>query len=177
MSEVEINSGRVIRPALSVDTAAIARIYNHYVLNTVVTFEEQIVSTAQMGARIDAVAAVSFPWLVLAHPDQIVGYAYASRWNTRSAYRYAAECTIYLDPAATGQGAGTALYDALFATLRTKQMHTVIGVIALPNAASVALHEKFGLEQVGHFKEVGFKFGQWVDVGYWQVVLNAAQPG
>ena len=153
------------------DAEAIARIYNHYILNTVVTFEEQTVSADEMAGRVKAVEAASFPWLVCEHAGQIVGYAYANKWNARSAYRYSAECTVYLDPARTGQGFGTALYDALFAILRDKKMHTVIGGIALPNEASVAIHEKFGLKKIAHYQEVGFKFNRWIDVGYWQVTL------
>ena len=153
------------------DAEAIARIYNHYILNTVVTFEEQTVSADEMAGRVKAVEAASFPWLVCEHAGQIVGYAYANKWNARSAYRYSAECTVYLDTARTGQGFGTALYDALFAILRDKKMHTVIGGIALPNEASVAIHEKFGLKKVAHYQEVGFKFNRWIDVGYWQVTL------
>jgi L-amino acid N-acyltransferase YncA len=161
----------MIRSAVLRDAEVIARIYNHYILNTIVTFEEQAVSTLEMGERIKAVEAASFPWLVSERADQVVGYAYAGKWQGRSAYRYSAECTVYLDPAVKGQGLGTELYEALFTLLRGKQTHTVIGGIALPNEASVALHEKFGLRKVAHFKEVGYKFNRWVDVGYWQVVL------
>jgi L-amino acid N-acyltransferase YncA len=161
----------VIRPAVLRDAEIIARIYNHYILNTIVTFEEQAVSAIEMGERMKAVEAASFPWLVSEQANQLVGYAYAGKWLGRSAYRYSTECTVYLDPASRGQGLGTELYDALFALLHGKQTHTVIGVIALPNEASVALHEKFGLRKVAHFKEVGFKFNRWVDVGFWQVTL------
>jgi L-amino acid N-acyltransferase YncA len=163
----------MIRPAVISDAEAIAHIYNHYILNTVVTFEEQPVSRNEMADRVKAVEAASFPWLVSERANQVVGYAYANKWHVRSAYRYSAECTAYLDPDYTKQGLGTALYDALFPILRNKNIHTVIGGIALPNAASVALHEKFGLSKVAHYKEVGFKFDQWIDVGYWQVILNS----
>jgi len=158
----------VIRPAVPSDAEAIARIYNHYVLHTVVTFEEQPVSSAEMAGRIAAVQAASFPWLVCERQGQVVGYAYANRWQVRSAYRHSAECTAYLDPAAAGQGFGTALYDVLFPLLRDRQVHAVIACLGLPNEASVALHEKFGLGKVSHFPEVGWKFGRWVDVGHWQ---------
>jgi L-amino acid N-acyltransferase YncA len=161
----------MIRPAVTSDTEAIARIYNHYILNTVVTFEEQPVAAIEMAERIKAVELASFPWLVLEQAGQVVGYAYASKWHGRSAYRYAVESTIYLDPVVTGKGLGTALYEALFTILRDMELHTVIGIIALPNETSVALHEKFGMAKVAHFKEVGFKFGRWIDVGYWQVVF------
>jgi L-amino acid N-acyltransferase YncA len=161
----------MIRPAVMGDTEAIARIYNHYILNTIVTFEEQPVAAIEMAERIKAVELVSFPWLVLEQAGQVVGYAYASKWHGRSAYRYSAECTVYLDPVAIGKGLGTELYNALFTILRDMELHTVIGIIALPNETSVALHEKFGLVKVAHFKEVGFKFDRWIDVGYWQVVF------
>lgn len=158
----------MIRPATNGDCEAIARIYNHYILNTVVTFEEQPITASDIAERLKLVAAASLPWLVSERAGEIVGYAYAGKWNTRSAYRYSVECTVYLDPAATGRGLGSELYDALFPILRRNEKHVVIAGISLPNDASVALHEKFGLKKVAHFAEVGFKFDRWVDVGYWQ---------
>lgn len=101
----------------------------------------------------------------------VVGYAYASKWKARSAYRFAVESTVYLDPHYTGKGVGTKLYQELLKILRTKSLHVVIGGIAQPNPASVALHERLGFEKVAHFKEVGFKLGRRVDVGYWQLAL------
>ena len=94
------------------------------------------------------------------------------RSKGRCAYRYSAEVTVYLDAAVVGQGLGTQLYTALFDSLRRSGCHVAIGGIALPNAASVALHEKFAMQKVAHFGEVGFKFGRWVDVGYWQLTLQ-----
>lgn len=79
---------------------------------------------------------------------------------------------MYVDPAAVGKGVGTALYKVLLDTLRDKSVHVVIGGIALPNAASVALHERLGFQKVAHFREVGFNFNHWIDVGYWQTVLD-----
>ena len=159
----------MIRPALASDADAIAHIYNHYIRNTTVTFEEMPVSAQEMAARIAKFDAASLPWLVLELDGHVVGYTYASKWKGRCAYRFSVESTVYLDPAHTGRGLGSSLYAALFAALRDKGMHVVIGGIALPNAASVALHEKLGLEKVAHFKEVGFKFERWIDVGYWQL--------
>lgn len=161
----------MIRPALVSDADAIARIYNHYIRNTAITFEEMPVSAQEMVARIAELDAASLPWLVMEQDEQVIGYAYASKWKGRCAYRFSVESTVYLDPAHTGGGLGTSLYAALFAALRDRGMHVVIGGIALPNAASVALHEKLGLQKVAHFKEVGFKFEQWIDVGYWQLKL------
>ena len=161
----------MIRPALPADAEAITRIYNYYILNTVITFEEQVVPPQAMAKRIDEVYADSLPWLVAESSGTIAGYAYTSRWKDRSAYRYAVESTVYLDPAALGVGFGSRLYETLLAGLRQQKVHVVIGGIALPNEASSRLHEKFGFRKVAHFKEVGYKFGQWVDVGYWQLTL------
>jgi len=96
---------------------------------------------------------------------------YASKWHGRSAYRFSTEITVYLAPAHVGRGIGSQLYARLFPILRDRGIHAVIGGIALPNEASVALHEKFGLEKVAHFKEVGYKFDRWIDVGSWQGIL------
>ena len=161
----------MIRTATAGDADAIARIYNHYVANTIITFEEQAVSSEEMAARIAEIAAASLPWLVAELDGSIVGYAYASKWKGRCAYRFSAECTVYLDPDCVGRGYGTMLYGRLFAALRERGMHAVIGGVALPNPASVALHEKLGMRKVAHFGEVGYKFDRWIDVGYWQATL------
>lgn len=111
------------------------------------------------------------PWLVLEEGNTITGYAYSGLWRTRSAYRHTVETTVYLAPDAVGGGRGTLLYTTLLGLLREQGLHTAMGVIALPNDASVALHEKLGFHRAGLFSEVGRKFDRWVDVGYWQLVL------
>jgi phosphinothricin acetyltransferase len=161
----------LVRSAQHDDSEAIARIYNHYVRETVVTFEEQEVSAREMAARMDQVVAASLPWLVTEQAGSVIGYAYAGKWHGRCGYRYSVESTVYLDPDHIGRGAGKALYSELLTRLRAQSIHTVIGAIALPNPASVALHERLGFSKVGHFTEVGFKFGRWIDVGYWQTSL------
>ena len=150
-------SGRAvqIRAATGADADAVAAIYDHYVSGTVVTFEEAAVPSAVMGERIAAVVDAGLPWLVAVEGGHVAGYAYASSWNPRSAYRHTVECTAYLAPEATGRGLGTQLYEELFSRLRDLGVHAVIGVIALPNEASIALHEKFGLRRTGLFHEVG----------------------
>jgi L-amino acid N-acyltransferase YncA len=160
-----------IRAAESSDANALAEIYNHYVLGTVVTFEENPISGTDMEQRIDAVGSSTLPWLVAEKDGRTVGYAYASPWKTRSAYRFSVEVTVYLAPESAGCGIGSLLYGELLAQLQGLGAHAVIGGIALPNDASVALHEKFGFKKVAHFPQVGFKFGQWIDVGYWERVL------
>ena len=157
-----------VRPATAADAEAIARIYSYYIVHTTISFEEQPVCAAEMAGRITEVLSSSLPWLVAEHAGLVVGYAYAGKWKGRFAYRYSVETSVYLDPEFTGQGFGTRLYQALLAMLRDRSIHVVIGGIALPNEASVALHERLGFAKVAHFKEVGCKFGQWIDVGYWQ---------
>jgi phosphinothricin acetyltransferase len=157
-----------LRPATAADAEALARIYNPYILDTIITFEETVITAAEMERRVAEVDGYGHPWLVAEQAGAVVGYAYATRWRTRHAYRFAVESTVYLGPGATGRGIGTQLYEALFEALRQRGTHAVIGGIALPNDASVALHEKLGMRKVAHFPEVGFKFGRWIDVGYWQ---------
>ena len=161
----------MIRPASTADAPSIAAIYNYYVLNTSVTFEEEAVSTEEMARRIGDTLAAELPWLVWTEAEKNLGYAYASKWKSRCAYRYSVESTVYLDQTSTGRGLGAKLYSALIAELRNQTYHGVIGGVALLNAASVALHEKFGFQKVAHFKEVGWKFSQWIDVGYWELIL------
>jgi L-amino acid N-acyltransferase YncA len=117
------------------------------------------------------VLQLNLPWLVAQRDGVLIGYAYAGLWRERHAYRFSVESSVYVAIDAGVRGVGSALYASLFDLLRLAGYHTVLGVIALPNAASVALHEKFGMRQVAHFKEVGFKFGRWHDVGNWQVQL------
>jgi L-amino acid N-acyltransferase YncA len=161
----------MIRPVTVADSEAIARIYNHYITSTIVTFEEEPVAPGEIAARIQEVSSAALPWLVAEQGGQVVGYAYASKWKGRCAYRFSVESTVYLDPGQTRRGLGSLLYNQLFSDLRTRGVHVVIGGIALPNGASVALHEKLGMEKVAHFREVGFKFDRWIDVGYWQRTL------
>ena len=169
-------SEATIREVTPADAAALARIYNHYVLHTIITFEEAAVSADEMAARMTETAAASFPWLVAATPAGVRGYAHASRWKGRCSYRYSAEVTVYIEEGYAGHGLGSQLYAALFPRLEALGYHVLIGGIALPNEASVALHEKFGLRRVGLLSEVGYKFGRWVDVGYWQLTLPARVP-
>jgi L-amino acid N-acyltransferase YncA len=160
-----------VRPATAFDAEALARIYNYYVLNTVITFEEEPVSAATMATRVADVQSASLPWLVAEVDGVVVGYTYASKWKVRSAYRYSVETTIYLEQGREGQGLGTRLYSELLRILREQGIHAAMGGAALPNEASVALHEKLGFERVATFRQVGFKFQQWVDVAYWQILL------
>jgi L-amino acid N-acyltransferase YncA len=160
----------MLRRCTPLDAEQICSIYNHYVRETVITFEETPVSTGDMVQRITDVTA-HLPWFVWEIDGVILGYAYATPWKARAAYRHSVEASIYLAPQATGKGLGSRLYIALIEDLRHRGLHCVIGGAALPNPASVALHEKLGFTKVGEFREVGFKLGRWVDVAYWEFTL------
>jgi L-amino acid N-acyltransferase YncA len=161
----------LIRSAEPGDAEALARIYNHYIAETVVTFETEEVSADEMVRRMEQIQSQSFPWLVVECESVVAGYAYASPWHARCAYRFSAEMAVYLDAAFAGQRLGSKLYQQVIEALAGGDIHTVIGGIALPNDASVALHEKFGFRKAAHYHEVGFKFDRWIDVGYWQRIL------
>jgi phosphinothricin acetyltransferase len=122
-----------------------------------------------MGLRITDTYTKNLPWLVAVHQGQVVGYAYASAWKARSAYRFAVEVTVYVAVENLHMGVGRRLYADLLANLRQKGTQTAIAGIALPNVESEALHRNFGFEKVAHFKRVGFKLGRWIDVAYWQL--------
>ena len=124
------------RAASAADAEAIARIYNYYVRHTVITFEEEPVATQTMAARVMEVQNASLPWLVAELEGAVVGYAYASKWKVRSAYRYAVETTIYLEHGCEGRGIGRGLYAELLSGLRARGLHVAIGGAALPNDAS-----------------------------------------
>ena len=159
-----------IRDVTAADARAICAIYNPYIAGTVISFEEEPVADDTMRRRIEEITA-QHPWLVAEEGARIVGYAYAAPWHRRAAYRYTVESTIYLAPAAGGRGVGYSLYAALLEALKARGVRRVIGGIALPNPASVALHERLGFLKVGHFEAVGHKHGRAIDVGYWELEL------
>lgn len=160
-----------IRDVLTVDATEIAQIYNHYISHTIITFEEENVSGDVISARIEAARLSHLPWIVAEQEGNILGYAYASEWNGRSAYRYSKEVTVYVSPDHVGKGLGSALYKRLLSALKSCGIHVAIAGISLPNEASIKLHERMGFSKVAQFSEVGFKFDRWIDVGYWQRIL------
>lgn len=160
----------MIRNAASKDAQAICDIYNYYVLNTIVTFEEDAVLAEDMAERIMKVSE-KYVWLVYEQDEEIVGYAYAGEWKSRCSYRFSVESSVYLKNGFSGKGIGSKLYDALLTELEKTNIHAVIGGISLPNEGSIALHEKFGFEKIAQFKEVGYKFEKWIDVGYWEKII------
>jgi len=157
-----------IRRAKKSDATAIADIYNWYVENTTITFEVDPVSEIEMAERIEKMLT-SWEWLVSARGSEILGYAYAGRFRERAAYRFATESTIYLRNGLQGQGLAKPLYRAVIERTFELGYTTIIGVIALPNAPSVGLHESLGFDKVGHLRKVGWKHDGWIDVGSWQL--------
>lgn len=158
-----------IRACEKKDINCICDIYNYYIKYTVITFEESLVSREDMAHRVSTYMQ-HFPWLVCEVDGEVVGYAYATKWQARSAYKNSVEVTVYVKHGKIGQGYGQGLYKKLLQSL-SGNCHAIIAGIALPNEDSIRLHEKFGFEKVAHFKEVGQKFGRWIDVGYWQKVV------
>ena len=163
----------IVRRCESQDIAQVCDIYNHYIRTTAITFEEVPLGVPEMQARIEACTTL-YPWLVCCEGESVVGYAYANKWKERAAYRNTAEATVYVRESHDGKGYGKALYTSLLEALDESNCHVVLGCIALPNEASVRLHEHFGFTKVAHFREVGCKFGQWLDVGYWQRLSDNA---
>ena len=161
----------MIRPVQLSDGDQIAEIYDYYVTDTIITFEEDRVSDADFIIRIQKALDAGMPWLVAEVEGQIVGYAYAGQWRGRVAYRYTVESAVYVARDKTGEGIGSSLYRALLDELEKLEMHCVLGGIALPNPASVQLHQRLGFEKVAHHREVGRKFDRWIDVGFWQIQL------
>lgn len=159
-----------IRDGQPADGEAVAAIYAPFVEHSWVSFETDAPAAAEMTRRIEVFGA-SHAWLVAERDGQVLGYAYASPHRARAAYATSADIAIYVGAHGQRQGIGRALYTALFDRLRARSVHAVFAGIALPNAASIALHEAMGMVPVGIYREVGWKLGRWRDVGWWQRLL------
>lgn len=168
----------IVRPATAADGAACAEIYAHYVRATAITFETEPPDAAAMAARIADYSA-THAWLVQERSGQVTGYAYGHRFAPRAAYDWSCETSIYVAPEACGTGAGRALYQALLPALAGRGYRRAFAGVALPNPASLAIHQRFGFRQVGVFEAVGWKLGRWHDVAWLQLDLvddDAGQP-
>lgn len=165
-----------IRTARPDDAGAILAIYAPLITDTIISFETDVPSIEEMEGRIRNTLE-THPYLVAEHQGELAGFAYAGPHRTRNAYRLSVDVTVYVAEAARGKGIGKALYSALFENLGEAGYHAAFAGIALPNPASEALHRSVGFEPVGTYKEVGFKFGTWHDVRWWQrLVVPAAAP-
>ncbi len=157
-----------LRAATPDDAAAIAGLYAPFVTASAVSFETDPPGEAAMRARMTAGGGL-YPWLVGEAADgSLLGYAYAARFRERPAYRFAVETSVYLRAGAAGRGLGRQLYEPLLAGLEDQGFTQAIAAITLPNEASVRLHERLGFERAGTYRQVGWKFGAWHDVGLWQ---------
>jgi len=157
----------MIRTAWESDAEAITTIYNWYIENTISTFETAAVSAEQMRGRIRE-KLEKHGWVAGLADDALVGYAYYGAFRPRAAYSHTVESTVYVARESLGKGYGTALYSELIAAARRGGVREMIGVIALPNPASIKLHEKMGFRQVGLLPQIGHKFGRYIDVSLWQ---------
>ena len=168
----------VIRRVAAGDAAALLDIYAPYIRDTAITFEYDVPAAEEFAARIGDIAR-THPYLVCERDGRPVGYAYAHNIRERAAYDWAAELSVYLAPAAQGQGAGTALYRCLIDLLAMQNLRILYGCVTLPNEKSERLHEKLGFAPVGVWHGAGWKFGRWHDVGWLEKRLGgdgAAQP-
>lgn len=157
----------MIRPAKTSDSERIAEIYNHYVMTTVITFDE----SPQAHEKFSQSIKHGNPWFVYEDENGVAGFAYAAQWKEKHAYRFIYESTIYLDSERAGKGNGSKLYQTLINECKKRGLHSLVACIALPYDISVGFHEKHGFKKVGHVSEAGFKFDKWVDIGYWQLSL------
>lgn len=157
----------LIRPATIEDATSIAEIYMPYVESLSVSFEQRAPSPKEMARRIESVLE-TYPWLIAESDGEIVGYAYASRFRERWAYRFAVETAIYIASHRQREGIGRQLYMALIRTLSAQGYTQALATIALPNEGSIDMHEAVGFRRAGVWRGVGFKHGEWRDVGLWQ---------
>ena len=158
-----------IRKVDLADAAQIADIYNYYILNTHHTFETEALSGEEMRERI-AQTSENYPYLIAEYDGVIQGYIYAAQFKLRRAYKHSVEASIYVRNQAKQKGIGSELYSKFLDELAETDVHAIMAGISLPNDASVRFHEKLGFEKVAHFREIGYKLGRWVDVGFWEML-------
>jgi L-amino acid N-acyltransferase YncA len=170
----ELKPSVTVRPATPDDASAIREIYAPAVRSTPVSFEERVPDPADLVRRMTAEPRL--PWLVAEVGGEVAGYAYATQYRTRPAYRWSAECSVYLAAAHRGQGIGRLLYERLVPEVRELGYVTLLAGITLPNPASVGLHQALGFQPAGVLPAVGFKLGAWHDVSWWALALHADPP-
>ena len=161
----------MIRPMTLHDIAEIVVIYAHYVNNTVITFDTEVPSEAEMRQRLAPVIE-NFPAWVCVEDGKVIGYCYAHEWKTKKAYNTTVETTIYLHPDYPGRGYGRSLMNQLIEDCRNRSFHVLVACITIPNAPSVKLHEKLHFKQVSSFHEVGRKFDRWLDVADYELIIE-----
>ena len=161
----------IIRPVTAADAAELVAIYAPYVLETAVTYEYEVPSVEEFRGRIENTTK-NYPYLAAVENGEILGYAYASSFHPRAAFRWSAEATVYLKQEAHGRGIGRMLYEKLEEILRKQNVQTVIALIADPNPESVAFHEKLGYRVAGRLTNCAYKLGQWRGMYYMEKSLG-----
>jgi L-amino acid N-acyltransferase YncA len=161
----------MIRQVEERDAKSITDIYNHYIVETTITFETKQLTESEMSARIKSISDTS-PYLIYEEEGRLLGYCYAHPWKERAAYSKSYETTVYLSPENKGRGIGTKLMKRLISECRQRGFHVLIACITDGNEASNHLHEKLGFKQVSHFRQVGMKFGHWLDVVDYELILE-----
>lgn len=161
----------MIRDVTLDDARRIAEIYNYYIEQTIITFEYDCVSENDIKNRIIKIQSKGHPFIVYEEDNKVIGYAYLNNWRERVAYNITLETSIYLDHSTIGKGIGKTLYKELINRSRQINIHSLIGVISLPNNASQKLHRDLGFNLIGNFKESGIKFDKLIDVEFWQLIL------
>ena len=161
----------IIRNVLNSDIPQVVEILNHYVRNDSCTFQINTYSISEISEKIAEITKV-YPYIVMEEGNEVIGFAYASRWREKNAYDKSAETTIYLNPKHKYRGLGKILYQELIEQLREKNFRLLVACLTLPNPSSVRLHESLGFEKAGEFRDAGYKFNRWCDVGFWQKVLK-----
>jgi phosphinothricin acetyltransferase len=160
----------MIRQIVFSDCKSITEIYNYYIETTTVTFEETPITVREMEARVKEISE-RFPYIVYEEKGHILGYAYVNTFQSRCAYRFTLENSIYLRNGYQGKGIGRTILSELINEVKKQEIHSIIAKIALPNERSIKLHETFNFKNVGILKEVGKKFNNWIDVGYWELIF------
>lgn len=159
--------GVTIRLATEEDAAAITEVYRPIVENTHISFETVPPTVEEMTGRILTIV-IRFPWLVCEHDGTVIGYAYATTHRDRAAYQWGIDVSVYVDESYQRKNVARGLYESLFELTALQGFYTAYAVIALPNRPSVSFHESFGFEQIGLYRQAGFRNGQWHDVGHWE---------
>jgi phosphinothricin acetyltransferase len=164
-------SDLVIRPYSPADIPAVTRIYGHYVRDTVITFETSEPDEAEMASRFSTIAGKGHPLLIAEQDGQVIGYAYASTYRPREAYRFTCEDSIYLAPEAVGKGLGSRLLARLIEDSSRAGLKQMLAVITAERANSIRLHEKHGFRFIGTYEALGYKFDRWLDIVHMQRAL------
>jgi len=164
----------MIREVQLSDAESICNLYNYYIEETIITFEDQLLQPSDIEERIwKTRLMMGYPYIVYEMDNQVVAYAYLEKWRSRPAYDISMETSIYVDKDFQGKGIGNRLYSELIRRGKELNLHSLIGVISLPNDVSRNLHRKLGFQLTGHIREAGRKFDKYIDIEYWQLILKS----